>query len=74
MPDTYPTIEMEIENTEPTIEMRILRAGLQPDEIIDDTAGAGVTDKVWSADKLTSELSGIGVATLISGNEYRIGI
>lgn len=36
-----------------------LQHGASGNETIDDTAGAGDTDKVWSADKITSELSAI---------------
>lgn len=69
-----PTVEIELRAIQPAIDLEIRRSGLQPEDLIDDTAGAGVTDKAWSADKLTGELSGIGVATLISGNRYRLGL
>ena len=70
MADTNPVIEIELQPNRPTISLDMSRSSAAAREVIDDSAGAGVTDKTWSADKL----SGIGTATLISGNKYRIAL
>lgn len=80
MADGNPVIEMEL-HARPSMTMNLEPASSAVRQLIDDTAGAGVTDKTWSADKLiesmsslSAEISGIGVATLISGNKYRLAL
>lgn len=58
MAETNPVIEMEIQSTRPTISMSMARSSAAAREVIDDTAGSGVTDKAWSADKNTQEFNG----------------
>lgn len=70
MADTKPVIEFDLNPNRQAISMDLSRSSAAAREVIDDNAGAGVTDKTWSADKL----SGIGAATLISGNMYRIAL
>jgi hypothetical protein len=87
MPDNSYVIDMEITNDTPAIGMEVGNSARTVDmtvepgsdgwkNIIDDTAGAGVTNKAWSADKLTEMFDGVSAglaATLISGNKYRMG-
>lgn len=68
MADTYPVVEMTIQSNRPTVSIDMARSSAAARDVIDDTAGAGITDKTWSADKL----SHIGDVTLITGNKYRI--
>ena len=44
-----------------------------PESIIDDNTGSGDTNKVWSADKVYTEVEGVRVTmVLLSGNKYQI--
>ena len=87
MPDNSYVIDMAITNDTPAVSMevgnnnRTLSMTVEPGSdgwrnLIDDTAGAGTTNKAWSADKLTTMFANVSTgleATLISGNKYRIG-
>lgn len=59
----------------PVLNLGLVR-GPSGNETIDDTAGAGVTDKVWSADKLATEFGNIESAlnkiglTIYNGQFY----
>ena len=69
-------VEMDVGNNTRSVEMNVEPGSSGWKNLIDDTAGAGVTDKAWSADKLTDMFSHVSaglVATNISGNRYRIG-
>lgn len=74
MADNVPVLEIELQSSRPTISMDMSRSSAAAREVIDDNAGAGVTDKTWSANKLTSMIGAVGTATLISGNMYRIAL
>lgn len=74
MADGNPVIEMEILAQRPAISMDLSGSSAAAREVIDDSAGAGVTDKTWSADKLTGMIGAVGTATQISGNKYRIAL
>lgn len=73
---TTRSIEIDVGNNSRTVNMSVEPGSSGWKNLIDDTSGAGVTDKAWSADKLTDMFSHVSaglVATNISGNRYRIG-
>lgn len=86
MPDNYvidmaitndtPSVDMEVGNNSRTLAMTVEPGSEGWKNLIDDTAGAGVTNRAWSADKLTDMFDNVSAglaATLISGNKYRMG-
>lgn len=74
MPSENHIIDIALQSEEPVISMSLDNSSAAANEIINDNAGAGVTDKTWSADKLTSMFGAIGNVTLISENKYRISL
>lgn len=74
MADNVPVLEIELQAQRPSVSMDLSNSSAAAREVIDDNAGAGVTDKTWSANKLTGMIGAVGTATLISGNQYRISL